>query len=56
MAHRDQIGDFIEAVRDDREPSVTVEEGRKPLAIIAGIYASARTRRPVRIEEWGQEG
>jgi UDP-N-acetyl-2-amino-2-deoxyglucuronate dehydrogenase len=54
MAHRDQIGDFIEAVRDDREPSVTVEEGRKPLAIIAGIYASARTRRPVRIEEWGQ--
>jgi UDP-N-acetyl-2-amino-2-deoxyglucuronate dehydrogenase len=56
MAHRDQIGDFVEAVRDDREPSVTVEEGRKPLAIIAGIYASARTRRPVRIEEWGQEG
>jgi predicted dehydrogenase len=51
MAHRDQIADFVEAVKDDREPSVSVEEGRKPLAIIAGIYASARTGGPVHIEE-----
>ena len=55
-AHRDQIGDFVEAVREDREPSVTVEDGRKPLAIIAGIYESARTGGPVRIEEWGHAG
>jgi UDP-N-acetyl-2-amino-2-deoxyglucuronate dehydrogenase len=52
MAHRDQISDFVEAVKDDREPSINVEEGRKPLAIIAGIYESARTGEPVRIEEW----
>jgi UDP-N-acetyl-2-amino-2-deoxyglucuronate dehydrogenase len=52
MAHRDQISDFVEAVEEDREPSVNVEEGRKPLAIIAGIYESARTGGPVRIEEW----
>jgi predicted dehydrogenase len=56
MAHREQIADFVEAVREDREPSVTVEEGRKPLAIIAGIYESTRSGRPVRPEEWVQEG
>jgi UDP-N-acetyl-2-amino-2-deoxyglucuronate dehydrogenase len=51
MAHRVQIRDFIEAVREDHEPSVNLEEGRKPLAIIAAIYESARTGGPVRIEE-----
>lgn len=51
MAHRDQIQDFVEAVREAREPLVNLEEGRKPLAIIQGIYASARTGGPVRIEE-----
>src|SRR5215218_7273399 len=56
MAHRDQIADFALAVKDDREPSVNVEEGRKPLAIIAGIYESARTGGPVRIEEWKPSG
>jgi UDP-N-acetyl-2-amino-2-deoxyglucuronate dehydrogenase len=52
MAHRDQLADFVEAVKHDREPSVTVEEGRKPLAIIAAIYESARTGKSVRIEKW----
>lgn len=51
MAHRDQIQDFIEAVREDREPSINAEEGRKPLAIIRGIYESSQTGRPVRIQE-----
>ena len=51
MAHRDQIRDFVEAVREGREPSINVEEGRKPLAIIQGIYESARTGEPVRIQE-----
>jgi UDP-N-acetyl-2-amino-2-deoxyglucuronate dehydrogenase len=56
MAHREQIGDFVEAVRDDREPSVNLEEGRKPLAIIAGIYESASTGRPVRLEKLYRDG
>jgi predicted dehydrogenase len=51
MAHRDQIRDFVEAVREGREPSINVEEGRKALAVIQGIYESARTASPVRIEE-----
>ena len=50
MAHRDQIQDFDEALREGREPLVNLEEGRKPLAIIQGIYESARTGGPVRIE------
>jgi len=51
MAHRDQIQDFLVAVKEDREPSINIEEGRKPLAIIAAIYESARTGGPVRLEE-----
>jgi UDP-N-acetyl-2-amino-2-deoxyglucuronate dehydrogenase len=51
MAHRDQIEDFAEAVRDGREPLVNLEEARKPLAIIQGIYESARTGRPVSLQE-----
>ena len=51
MAHRDQIEDFVEAVREGREPLVNLQEGRKALAIIRGIYKSARTGRPVRLEE-----
>jgi len=51
MAHRDQIQDFVEAVRDGREPLVNLEEGRRPLAIIQGIYESARTGGPVRIQK-----
>ena len=34
MAHRDQIQDFVEAVKEGREPLVNLEEARKPLAII----------------------
>ncbi|CAA9433301.1 oxidoreductase domain protein [uncultured Rubrobacteraceae bacterium] len=51
MAHRAQIQDFIEAVREGREPLVNVEEGRKPIAIIAAIYESALTGGPVRVED-----
>jgi len=56
MAHRDQIQDFFEAVREGSEPSVNLEEGRKPLAIIQGIYESARTGGPVRIEQQDHQG
>src|SRR5215212_2580094 len=51
MAHRDQIRDFVEAVREGREPSINLEEGRRPLAIIQALYESARTGGPVRIKE-----
>jgi predicted dehydrogenase len=56
MAHRDQIRDFLVAVKEDREPSVNIEEGRKPLAIIAAIYESARTEGPVRLQDQDRDG
>lgn len=46
MAHRTQLRDFIAAIRDDREPLVTIDEGRKPVAIIRAIYESAQSGRP----------
>ncbi len=50
MSHREQIREFIDAIREDREPLVNIEEARKPVAIILAIYESARSGRPVRIQ------
>jgi len=41
--HRLQIKDFIEAIKEDREPLVNGVEGRKSLEIIWAIYQSAKT-------------
>jgi predicted dehydrogenase len=49
MAHREQIREFIAAIREDRGPLVTIDEGRKPVALIGAIYESARTGRPVNV-------
>lgn len=46
-AHRRQVEDMIAAIRDDREPLVNGEEGRRPLEIILAVYESARTGLPV---------
>ena len=51
MAHRDQILDFIRAVREGRKPMVDAVEGRKPLAIIRAIYESSETGKPAKVEE-----
>lgn len=48
--HREQISDFIEAIHQEREPLVTLEEGRKAVAVILAIYESARTGRPTPVE------
>jgi len=37
-----EIGEFLAAIRDNRSPSVTGEDGRAALAIIQAIYRSAR--------------
>ncbi|MDP9313618.1 MAG: Gfo/Idh/MocA family oxidoreductase [Chloroflexota bacterium] len=50
MAHREQLRDFIAAIREDGEPLVNIEEGRKPVAVILAIYESARTGRPVKVQ------
>ena len=45
--HRRQLADFVEAIRTGRAPLVDGREGRKAVAIIEGIYESARTGRTV---------
>jgi predicted dehydrogenase len=48
-AHRSQYLDFLAAVREGREPRVTLEVNRRSIAVIEAVYASARTGKPVRI-------
>ncbi|WP_427896261.1 Gfo/Idh/MocA family protein [Kribbella sp. GL6] len=50
LAHLAQYRDFIAAVREGRPPAVTVEAGRRSLATVLAVYESARTGRPVELE------
>jgi len=47
--HTLQIVDFVDAIRDDRDPVVTGREARKSLEIVSAVYESHRTGRPVRL-------
>jgi predicted dehydrogenase len=46
--HALQIGEFLDAIRDGRDPSVTGEEGRKTVEIIEAMYRSGQSGAPVR--------
>lgn len=46
-AHRKQFEDMIESLRENKEPHVNGEEGRKALEIIMAIYQSAREGKSV---------
>lgn len=46
--HALQIQDFLQAVRDDRPPLVTGEDGRIVVSMITAIYRSQRERRAIR--------
>lgn len=41
--HAAQLGDMVAAIREDREPRVTGEDGRRPLEIVLAVYESSRT-------------
>lgn len=45
--HRRQYVDFIQAIREDREPMVNGEEGRRTLEFIRAIYQSCDLGKPV---------
>jgi UDP-N-acetyl-2-amino-2-deoxyglucuronate dehydrogenase len=47
--HAQQIQDFLQAVRDGRQPAVTGRDARTSLAIILAIYESSRTGQPVKL-------
>ena len=48
-AHSLQIADFVEAVRDDRDPLVTGRDARRALEIVTAIYRSSETGVAVRL-------
>jgi predicted dehydrogenase len=48
-AHREQIRDFITAIREDRQPLIDARAARKPVEIILAIYESARTGKTVQL-------
>lgn len=41
--HTEQIQEFVDALREQRQPSVSGREARKSLAIVLAIYQSSRT-------------
>jgi predicted dehydrogenase len=41
----------LEAIRNNTEPPLSPEEGRYTLAVIKAIYESARTGKPVKVDE-----
>lgn len=49
--HVQQITDFIAAVREQRDPFVSLAEGKKAIEIIEGIYTSSRTGKKVFLGE-----
>ncbi|MAS35800.1 MAG: oxidoreductase [Anaerolineaceae bacterium] len=48
-SHPHVFNDFLAAIREDREPFVNGTEGRAALAVVLGVYESARTGQPVLI-------
>ena len=46
-AHAAQLSDFLQAVRTGGTPRVTTADARASLAVILGLYESARTGKPV---------
>lgn len=49
FGHREIIKDMIQAIREDREPAINGEEGRKALEIILAIYKCQETNQPVNL-------
>lgn len=47
--HRRVFEDFIAAIQSNRTPACDAREGRKSVAIVEAIYASAREGRPVQM-------
>ncbi|MEK6947641.1 MAG: Gfo/Idh/MocA family oxidoreductase [Nanoarchaeota archaeon] len=44
-----QINDFINSIKDNREPSVTGDDGLKTLKIVLALYKSAKLKKEVKV-------
>jgi predicted dehydrogenase len=45
-----QINDFVQAINEGHNPSVTGEDGRETVRVIEGIYRSGREHRSISFE------
>ncbi|HET7018293.1 MAG TPA: Gfo/Idh/MocA family oxidoreductase [Streptosporangiaceae bacterium] len=48
-AHAAQLTDFLSAIRDDRPPAVTAQDGRDALEVVLAVYESSRQGRPIKL-------
>ena len=53
QGHARQLADFVQAVRERRQPLVDGREGRRSVEVIEAIYRSARTGRTVELKASG---
>ena len=49
VGHQRQMQDLVDALRDGRPPSLDGDEGRKAVALVRALYASAKSGQSVRI-------
>ncbi|MFH1074404.1 MAG: Gfo/Idh/MocA family oxidoreductase [Candidatus Firestonebacteria bacterium] len=49
IGHGYQVRDMIEAIKEDREPMINGEEGKKAVKLIMSIYQSSKEKREIRI-------
>ncbi len=49
FGHTPLYKDMVEAIKNDKDPYITAEEGKKALQIILAIYKSQKTNRPVKL-------
>jgi UDP-N-acetyl-2-amino-2-deoxyglucuronate dehydrogenase len=49
VGHQRQLQDFVDALNEGRAPLVDGHEGRKAVALVRALYASAETGRPVNL-------
>jgi len=49
FGHTPLFGDVIEAIKENREPKVTAEDGKRALELVLAIYKSAAEGRPVKL-------
>ena len=49
VGHQRQFQDLVDALRENRAPALDGDEGRKAVALVRALYASAEQGRPIRL-------
>lgn len=52
VGHQRQLEDMLDSIANNRKPLVDAVEGRKSVAIVLGVYESARTGKMVDMKKW----